>query len=214
MSRDALKTLFHPFEAGMLPMPPAGAPCLVPRRGAGFSSCRTVSTVSCRWCRASGPISWRCSAKGIASAPGRRRWLRGRAGAVRPPSRRERARIAEALERVADGGLVVVAGGKEEGVASLAKRLGKLVALDGQAPKYHGLAFWFRVAGDRRAVAGELRRLNPPALIDGRFETAPGMFSHGRDRSRLETAGRSAAGGSVGQGRRLLRRLGLSVRRC
>ena len=88
--------------------------------------------------------------------------------------------IAEALERVADGGTGLVAGGKEDGVASLAKRLGKMVALDGQAPKHHGLAFWFRAADDRKAVAAELRRLNPPVLIDGRFETAPGMFSHGR----------------------------------
>ena len=38
----------------------------------------------------------------------------------------------------------------------------------------------FMLAADRLAVAGELRRLNPPVLIDGRFETAPGMFSHGR----------------------------------
>ena len=55
--------------------------------------------------------------------------------------------IAEALERVGDGGLVLVAGGKDDGVASLAKRLGKLVTLDGQAPKHHGLAFWFRAGG-------------------------------------------------------------------
>ena len=88
--------------------------------------------------------------------------------------------IAEALERVGDGGLVLVAGGKEDGVASLAKRLGKLVALDGQAPKYHGLAFWFHATAGRLAVAEELRRLNPMMRIDGRFETAPGMFSHGR----------------------------------
>ena len=56
----------------------------------------------------------------------RRRWLRGGAGAVRPPSWPERARASpRRSSAVADGGLVVVAGGKEDGVASLAKRAGQ-----------------------------------------------------------------------------------------
>ena len=36
MSRDALKTLFHPFEAGMLPMPAAGGRVLFLGAEPGF----------------------------------------------------------------------------------------------------------------------------------------------------------------------------------
>ena len=180
MSRDALKTLFYPFEAGMLPMPSAGGRVLFLSAEPGF---RLPDGFDCDLSLVQGfrPDFLALQREGHrigASVEGD-----GYAVALvlcgRHRGENELA-VADALERVADGGLVVVAGGKEEGVASLARRLGKLVALDGQAPKYHGLAFWFRVAGDRRALAGELKRLNPPALIDGRFETAPGMFSHGR----------------------------------
>ncbi|WP_421914582.1 class I SAM-dependent methyltransferase [Mesorhizobium sp.] len=88
-------------------------------------------------------------------------------------------RVAEALERVAPGGLIVVAGGKDEGIASLRKRLGELVALDGHMPKYHGTAFWFRRPADAVAAA-TLRAANPAQRVDGRFTTNPGMFSFDR----------------------------------
>lgn len=85
-------------------------------------------------------------------------------------------RIAEAVERVAPGGLILVAGGKDDGIASLRKRLGGLVEIEGSSPKYHGIAFWFRASKDRSA-AEALRAANPALLIERRFHTAPGMFS-------------------------------------
>ena len=57
-------------------------------------------------------------------------------------------RIAEALERVAPGGLIVIAGGKDDGIASLRKRVDELVPLEGHLPKYHGIAFWLRRPAD------------------------------------------------------------------
>ncbi|RVD72195.1 class I SAM-dependent methyltransferase, partial [Mesorhizobium sp. M4A.F.Ca.ET.029.04.2.1] len=88
-------------------------------------------------------------------------------------------RVAEAIERVAAGGLIVVAGGKEDGIASLRKRIDELVPLDGHLPKHHGVAFWFRRPVDAGAAA-VLRAANPAVLVEGRFHTAPGMFSFDR----------------------------------
>lgn len=180
MISNASKTLFHPFEAGLLPMPAAGAKILFLRAEPGFR-------VPDRFDADLSPVQGfrpdflalqRDGHHVLSTAEG------SNYAAALVLCGRHRGRneleVAEALERVEDGGLVLVAGGKDDGVASLAKRFGKLVALDGQAPKHHGLAFWFRAGDDRKSVAVELRRLNSPVMIDGRFETAPGMFSHGR----------------------------------
>jgi 16S rRNA (guanine1207-N2)-methyltransferase len=88
------------------------------------------------------------------------------------------ARIADAIERVVPSGLIVVAGSTDDGLASLRKRVGKLVEVDGHLPKYHGVAFWFRRPD---GVASIVEAMRPVAsLIDGRFTAAHGMFSHDR----------------------------------
>jgi 16S rRNA (guanine1207-N2)-methyltransferase len=88
--------------------------------------------------------------------------------------------VAEALERVADGALIVIAGSNDDGIGSLAKRIGKLVEIAGKSPKHHGLVFWFGTPAGRSALARQLRQANAHPPVAGRFETAPGMFSHGR----------------------------------
>ena len=50
------------------------------------------------------------------------------------------------------GGLIVVAGSTDDGIASLRKRVEKLVEVDGHLPKYHGVAFWFRRPGDAASL--------------------------------------------------------------
>ena len=145
------------------------------------SACPTASMASCRWCRASGRISWRCSVQAIASAPRPKamattaRWCSAAAIAARTSCDRRGARTRRAGRPDAWS-----LAARRTASPAWRKRLGRLVPLDGHAPKYHGLAFWFHAAADRLAVAEELRRLNAPALVDGRFETAPGMFSHDR----------------------------------
>lgn len=86
--------------------------------------------------------------------------------------------IAEAVERVVPGGLIVVAGSADDGIASLRKRIAKLVEVEGSLPKYHAVAFWFRRPVDAASVVAALRP--GPMLVEGRFTTAPGMFSHDR----------------------------------
>ena len=90
-------------------------------------------------------------------------------------------RIAEALERVGEGGLVVVAGGKDDGIASLRKRLGGMVEIDGPSAEVsrRGVLVPSRRQADA-AAAATLRADNPDMLVEGRFHTAPGMFSYDR----------------------------------
>ena len=88
--------------------------------------------------------------------------------------------IVEAIERVVPGGLIVVAGSTDDGIASLRKRVGRLVEVEGHLPKYHGVALWFRRPDDAAPLLDALRPANKPMLVDGRFRTAPGMFSHDR----------------------------------
>ena len=180
MTNPALKTLFHPFEAGELVPPRAGARVLFLgaepgfRLPAGFDA--AIEAV-----QGFRPDVLALSAAGIETTPqpsgtgfdaalvlaGRHRGLNER-------------RIADALERTAPGALLLVAGGKEDGVASLRKRVSGLATVEGQMPKFHGLAFWLHRPADPASIVAALRAANPPLLVDGRFRTAPGMFSHDR----------------------------------
>ncbi len=78
------------------------------------------------------------------------------------------ANIAAALARVKVGGLIVVAGGKEDGIQPLRKRMEGFGLAVEHMPKYHGVAFWFGrpedAERDRRQVgqaAGARRRPFP-----------------------------------------------------
>ncbi|WP_315919179.1 class I SAM-dependent methyltransferase [Mesorhizobium sp. SP-1A] len=179
MTADSLKTLFHPFEAGLLPLPRKGARVLFLGAEPGF---RLPEGFEGEMHLAQGfrPDYRALTAARYAVTPrpegesydvalllaGRHRgW--------------NELRVAEAMRRVAPGGLIVVAGGKDDGIASLRKRLGLLVPLGGHSPKYHGVAFWF-ANPDGAEAADALESANPDMLVDGRFRTRPGMFSFDR----------------------------------
>ncbi|MER9298312.1 class I SAM-dependent methyltransferase [Mesorhizobium sp. M0621] len=179
MSAEALKTLFHPFEAEAVALPRKGERVLFLGAEPGFRLPEGFEAAlhlmqgfrpHFRALQASGVIvTAQAEGDGFDMAlvlAGRHRGL-------------NEVRIAQALERVAPGGLVVVAGGKDDGIASLRKRVDELVPLEGHLPKYHGIAFWFRRPADL-AAAEELHAANPALLIEGRFHTAPGMFSFDR----------------------------------
>lgn len=83
--------------------------------------------------------------------------------------------------RMRTGGRIVIAGGKTDGVASLARRVSSAIEPDGRASKHHGLAFWLSCpAGARNALASALPAQEPDDKAVGAFKTAPGMFSHDR----------------------------------
>lgn len=180
MSRDAQKTLFHPFETAELMAPDAGAKVLFLGAEPGF---RLPEGFTARLSLVQGfrPFFRSLEAAGQRVAPvaGEETYDMALVLTGRHRGRNE-AQIADALERVAAGGIVLVAGSKDEGIGSLRKRVAGLVELDGMSPKYHGLAFWFRRPADSNGLISALREGNLGNLVDGRFFAAPGMFSHDR----------------------------------
>jgi 16S rRNA (guanine1207-N2)-methyltransferase len=176
MSAEALKTLFHPFEAEALSSPRKGERVLFLgaepglRLPHGFEAALHLVQGFRPYFRALQAMGFAVTAQPEGNAFDAGLVLAGRHRG------QNELRVAEALERVMPGGLIVVAGGKDDGIASLRKRIDELVPLDGHLPKYHGTAFWFRRPADADA-AEKLRAANPGLLVDGRFHTAPGMFS-------------------------------------
>ncbi|MBZ9678057.1 class I SAM-dependent methyltransferase [Mesorhizobium sp. ES1-1] len=179
MSAEALKTLFHPFEAEAVALPRQGERILFLGAEPGFrlpdgfeATLHLVQGFRPYFLALQSggfTVTQRAQGEGFDAAlvlAGRHRG-------------QNELRIAEAIDRLTPGGLVVIAGGKDEGVASLRRRIEELLPLDGHLPKYHGVAFWFRRPSDT-AAAETLRTANPPLLVEGRFHTAPGMFSFDR----------------------------------
>ncbi|NKN37192.1 class I SAM-dependent methyltransferase [Agrobacterium sp. a22-2] len=176
MSRDTLKTLFHPFASATVPATEAGERYLF--LGAEAGSARpeefAATLVPVQGFR---PEYRRLQAAGLEPQSvvegddfdgalilcGKHRGVNEN-------------RVAEALKRVKAGGLVVIAGGKEDGIQSLRKALGKLGLETESMPKYHGVALWFHRPDDIEALVAKLEAQR--VVIDARFETAPGQFSH------------------------------------
>ncbi|RWB33931.1 MAG: class I SAM-dependent methyltransferase [Mesorhizobium sp.] len=176
MSAEPLKTLFHPFEAEAVSLPRKGERVLFLGAEPGFRLPEGFDAAlhlvqgfrpHFRVLQGSGfTVTPRLEGEGFDAAlvlAGRHRG-------------QNELRIAEAIERVRPGGSIIVAGAKDNGIASLRKRVGELVPLDGHLPKHHGIAFWFRRPADAAAAAA-LRAVNPTILVEARFRTAPGMFS-------------------------------------
>ena len=177
---DFTKTLFHPFEAGLLDMPGKDARVLFLNAAPGFRQ----------------PDGF---AAGIAAVQDFRPAFLAlqKAGVAVEPSAqgegydlalvllgRHRGQnelwLAEALERVKPGGRVVVAGGKTDGAASLARRLAGLGEIEGRASKHHGVVFWLRRGEGSAQAAAALRAANPALVLEGGLRTLPGLFSHER----------------------------------
>ena len=141
--RFVTATLFHPFEAGALPPRKEGRVLFLGAEpGFRLPEGWTAPIDAVQGFR---PDFRALERMGVAVTP--RAEGEGYATALVLADRhrgRTELRIADAVERVAPDGLILVAGSKEDGIASLRKRLAGLVDIEGALPKYHGLAFWFR----------------------------------------------------------------------
>lgn len=176
MSRDAVKTLFHPFAAGMLEAPSEGQRVLFlgAETGApvieGFDG-EIVAVQNLR------PLFRALQAHGTTVTPDLSGEGYDAALILCSKHRGENEnRIADALERVVSGGTIVVAGSKEDGIASLRKMLLKLGIGVESTPKYHGIAVWFKRPDDITSYTSKLK--HGEATIQNRFTAMPGMFSH------------------------------------
>lgn len=180
MQDSALKTLFHPFESGLLDVPGKGSSVLffnapsAMRLPAEFEA--QLSLV-----QDSRPVFQALEAQGFSVAPeatgddfdlalvlaGR---FRGQ----------NELWIAQALKRVKQGGRVIIAGGKTDGAASLKKRMGSLLTIEGHASKNHGVVFWIVRDDSAEDAISSLEAENPQLKLENDFVTLPGMFSHDR----------------------------------
>lgn len=179
MNDGSLKTLFHPFEAGLLDSPGLNEHVLFInaqpdfRLPEGFPSTITLQQ------------DFRPTFRALEATPHNvRPQPDGEGyGLVLVLAGRHRGQnelwIAEALKRARIGARIVVAGGKTDGAASLRKRMASLYPVDDHASKNHGVVFWLtKTDGDAPAHAIEvLESANPPLILDGGYLTVPGVFS-------------------------------------
>ncbi len=176
MAGESLKTLFHPFEAGELPVPSAGKSVLFLGAEPGF---RLPDGFDARLSLVQGlrPYFRSLNDAGFDVAPRSSGDGYDMALVLCARHRRENeARIADAVARVGTDGMIVVAGGKSDGIDSLRRNVAKLLPVAGHLAKHHGTVFWLRRSANAEASIAALRS-SQRALVDGRFTTAPGMFS-------------------------------------
>lgn len=176
MSRETLKTLFHPFVTEAVALPLAGSRVLFLGAEAGFAK----------------PEGFEAELSLVQEF--RPEFLRLAAGHLNPTPAIEgddfdvalvlaskhkglsEDRVAEALQRVKTGGTIVIAGAKEDGILPLRKQLDRLGLAPESMPKYHGVAIWISVPADVSAAVATLAAKT--VSVEGRFETRAGLFSH------------------------------------
>ena len=174
--RDAVKTLFHPFEIAQLTPPAAGERVLFLGAEAGYSLPEGFEA-EIEAVQAFRPLYNALQKRGIDAQPEITGEDFDMALVLMTRHRGQNENfLADALSRLKPGGRIVVAGSKEDGVQSLRKRLNGLDVETEHLAKYHAQAFWFTRPDDAGALASKLRVR--PSFIADRFVTAPGMFSH------------------------------------
>lgn len=86
--------------------------------------------------------------------------------------------FADLLQRVAPGGTIVVCGDKKLGIDGFRKWAEKIGEVEDRLSKNHAVVFWMKRPAEISDEA--IDALRPAAKrVDDRFDTAPGMFSHG-----------------------------------
>jgi 16S rRNA (guanine1207-N2)-methyltransferase len=171
----ALQTLFHPFEAGLVPLPSSGTRGIVLNAQPGMRWPEGVGAMLVQGFR---PLFLPLQRSGHEVAPEPKGEGYDLAMVIAGRHRRQNEIwVAEALACTRPGGTILIGGGKTEGAASLRKRMGELLPLAGSASKYHGVAFWLE-RPEQDAALGAIDALTPQSrLVAGRFHTAPGGFS-------------------------------------
>jgi 16S rRNA (guanine1207-N2)-methyltransferase len=178
MSRETLKTLFHPFASGTVDAPGEGQRVLFLGAEAGFALPEGFAA-SLSAVQGFRPLYRQLQAQRIETTPEIEGDDYDAALVLCTKHKGENeANIAAALSRVKSGGLIVVAGGKEDGIQPLRKRMDGFGFDIEHMPKYHGVAFWFVRPDDVSEAVSKFAKA--PVRVDGRFIASPGMFSHDR----------------------------------
>jgi 16S rRNA (guanine1207-N2)-methyltransferase len=175
--RDAVKTLFHPFDTNVLTPPAAGERVLFLGAETGYALPEGFSA-EIEAVQPFRPLYNALQKRGVDAQP---EITGADFDMVLILMTRHRGQnenfVSEALSRLGPGGRVVVAGSKEDGVQSLRKKLQSMGVETVHLAKYHAQAFWFTRPHDPAALIADLRA--KPSFVADKFVTAPGMFSHG-----------------------------------
>lgn len=178
MANGALKTLFLPFEDGILPVPGAGSAWL-------FLGAEVESDIDPAWkdvltalqpFRPDYNALQKAGFQAVSRLEGRESF-KGALILLGKHRGRNEAWLAQALRHVEAGGLLVVGGDKKLGVDSFRKTVEKFAPVTDRLSKHHAVAFWFTRPEALDEVQVEAL-VAEPTLVDARFTTAPGMFSH------------------------------------
>lgn len=178
MSRDTLKTLFHPFVTGTLAPPAENERVLFLGAEAGFAlpegfAAELLAVQGLR------PLYLKLQAAHVPVSPDLPEGPFDMGLLLFNKHRGENeTRLATLLRMVKPGGMIVVAGSKEDGIQTLRKKLDQIGIPCDHMPKYHGVAVWLMVPDNGAEAAGKLA--HPKVTVEGKFITAPGMFSHER----------------------------------
>ena len=71
--------------------------------------------------------------------------------------------------------LIIIAGAKNEGIASAKKRISKLHNIEGSYSKHHAMSFWYR--NDKMTEEKPVASIVKKIVSDEEYETASGLFS-------------------------------------
>jgi 16S rRNA (guanine1207-N2)-methyltransferase len=175
--REAVKTLFHPFDTHVLTPPPAGERVLFLGAETGYALpegfAAEIETV-----QAFRPLYNAFLKRGVDAQPEITGTDFDMALILMTRHKGQNENfIADALSRLKPGGRIVMAGSKEDGVQSLRKKLQSMDVEVEHLAKYHAQAFWFTRPQDPARLIAALRA--KPSFVADKFVTAPGMFSHG-----------------------------------
>ncbi|WP_454853125.1 class I SAM-dependent methyltransferase [Rhizobium binxianense] len=178
MSRETLKTLFHPFASSTVEAPGESERVLFLGAEAGFALpegfAAPLSAV-----QGFRPLYRQLLAQRIDATPEIEGDGYDAALVLCTKHKGENeGNIAAALSRVRAGGLILIAGGKEDGIQPLRKRMEGFGLEIEHMPKYHGVAFWFARPEDASEIVAKFGKA--PVRVDDRFTASPGMFSHDR----------------------------------
>lgn len=178
MANGALKTLFLPFEDGILPVPDAGSAWL-------FLGAEVERDIDPAWKDALTALQpfrpdynalQKAGFQAVSRLEGGERF-KGALILLGKHRGRNEAWLAQALRHVEAGGLIVVGGDKKLGIDSFRKTVERFAPITDRLSKHHAVAFWFtrpEAVDEEQAEA----LVAEPTLVDARFTTAPGMFSH------------------------------------
>jgi len=179
MTEGSLKTLFLPFENDILPIPEKGSRWL-------FLGAEADPSIEETWRDALTclqpfrPDFLDLAAAGFKAVPRLEgdETFNGALLLIGKHRGRNEAWLAEALKHVEAGGTIVVSGDKKLGIDSFRKSVEGLAAITDRLSKHHAVAFWLTRPQDLNAERCEAL-IPQPTRLEGRFSTAPGMFSHG-----------------------------------